>query len=236
MIKGYFRVSLFLFLLYNICDVVVMELKMPKYELRDYIEFKMKDDNIYRGNVFAIDQDHLGFFYDVTSIIDDEKVIIKDVREENVIRKYVETVLCYIERNNKYLMLLRNKRKNDLNEGKWLGIGGHIEYNEEPDDALIREVKEETGIRLLDYTKRGLIYFIDVDYTELMHLYTSNEFEGFITPSDEGSLSWIDKDRIFDLNLWDGDRVFLKEMMEDDSYFEMELYYQKNIFKGSKKL
>ena len=111
MIKGYFRVSLFLFLLYNICDVVVIELKMPKYELRDYIEFKMKDDNIYRGNVFAIDQDHLGFFYDVTSIIDDEKVIIKDVREENVIRKYVETVLCYIERNNKYLMLLRNKRK-----------------------------------------------------------------------------------------------------------------------------
>ena len=133
-------------------------------------------------------------------------------------------------------MLLRNKRKNDLNEGKWLGIGGHIEYNEEPDDALIREVKEETGIRLLDYTKRGLIYFINDDYTELMHLYTSNQFEGFITPSDEGSLSWIDKDKIFDLNLWDGDRVFLKEMMEDDSYFEMELYYQKNIFKGSKKL
>jgi hypothetical protein len=123
--------------------VVVIELEMPKYELRDYIEFKMKDDNIYRGNVFAIDQDHLGFFYDVTSIIDDEKVIIKDVREENVIRKYVETVLCYIERNNKYLMLLRNKRKNDLNEGKWLGIGGHIEYNEEPDDALIREVRKK---------------------------------------------------------------------------------------------
>ena len=96
MIKGYFRVSLFLFLLYNICDVVVIELKMPKYELRDYIEFKMKDDNIYRGNVFAIDQDHLGFFYDVTSIIDDEKVINTEGYKAEVKANEIATLKRYL--------------------------------------------------------------------------------------------------------------------------------------------
>lgn len=210
--------------------------KVPKYNLKDFLEFNMDDGLTYKGNVVGIGSDNSGFYYNCLSTVDSVKCIIEFVREENVIRKYTLTVLCYIERDNKYLMLLRNKRKNDYNFGKWLGIGGHVEYNEEPDDALVREVKEETGVTLLDYRKRGLIYFINDDYVEIMHLYTSNSFEGFIRPCDEGTLSWVDKDKIFDLNLWEGDYAFLNEMMNDSSYFEMELYYENNKFKGSKKL
>lgn len=209
---------------------------MPKYQLFDFIEFKMDDGIIYHGNIIHIKEANGIYLYDVKSVVDNLNGIIEDVKEEYVLRKYVETVLCYLERDNKYLMLLRNKKEKDFNKGKWIGVGGHVEYNEQADDAMVREVKEETGVTILDYDKRGMIYFIDDDYIMVMHLYTSKSFTGFIHPCDEGTLAWIDKDKIFDLNLWEGDKCFLKEMMEGNSYFEMELYYENDIFKGCKKL
>ena len=120
------------------------------------------------------------------------------------------TVLCYIEKDNKYLMLYRNKKNNDLNKGKWLGIGGHIEENETPEAALLREVKEETGLTLLEYKRRGYIKFINDDYEEEMFLFTASKYEGKLIDCLEGELHFIDKEKIFNLNLWEGDIYFLK--------------------------
>lgn len=150
--------------------------------------------------------------------------------------KPVETVLCYIERDNQVLMLLRNKRKQDMNKGKWLGIGGHIEYNETPDDALVREVKEETNLTLTDFVKRGVIWFINGGYTEIMHLYQSASFTGALMDCDEGTLEWKDKASLMQLNLWEGDRIFLEEMYSTASYFEMKLYYENDRLIRSEKL
>lgn len=141
-----------------------------------------------------------------------------------------KTVLCYIEDNNKYLMLHRTKKNQDLNEGKWLGIGGHIEANETPDEALIREVLEETGLTLLNYTFNGIVEFINDNYKEIMYLYTSNSFEGLISECNEGELSWIDKDKILSLNLWDGDKIFLKKLFNNETNFYLRLYYENNNF------
>ena len=141
-----------------------------------------------------------------------------------------KTVLCYIEDNNKYLMLHRTKKNQDLNEGKWLGIGGHIEANETPDEALIREVLEETGLTLLNYTFNGIVEFINDNYKEIMYLYTSNSFEGLISECNEGELSWIDKDKILSLNLWDGDKIFLKKLFNNETNFYLRLYYDNNNF------
>lgn len=209
---------------------------LSKYKLYDFIEFKMDDGNIYHGNIIHIKELNNKYLYDVKSVVDNLNGIIEDVKEEDIIKKFIETVLCYLERDNKYLMLLRNKRKNDINQGKWIGVGGHVEYNEEADDAMVREVLEETGVTILDYDKRGMVYFIDTDYIMVMHVYTSNSFTGFIHPCDEGTLSWIEKDKIFDLNLWEGDKVFLEELLNNGPYFEIELYYENNEYKGSKKL
>lgn len=141
-----------------------------------------------------------------------------------------KTVLCYIEDNNKYLMLHRTKKNQDLNEGKWLGIGGHIEVNETPDEALIREVLEETGLTLLNYTFNGIVEFINDNYKEIMYLYTSNSFEGLISECNEGELSWIDKDKILSLNIWDGDKIFLKKLFNNETNFYLRLYYENNNF------
>lgn len=135
------------------------------------------------------------------------------------------TVLCYIENDNKYLMLYRNKKNDDLNEGKWLGIGGHIEKGETIDQALLREVKEETGLTLLSYKKRGYIKFINDDYEEEMFLFTASSFEGSLIDCVEGELHWIDKDKIFELSLWEGDIYFLKPLINEEEYFSIDLIY-----------
>lgn len=143
----------------------------------------------------------------------------------------METVLCYIENNkNEYLMLHRVKKNNDLNEGKWIGVGGHIKTCESIDDALIREVNEETGLILNSFIKRGIVRFINDDYSEIMHLYTSNSYSGDIIDCDEGILKWIPKNEIFSLNLWEGDRIFLNKLINDDEYFDIKLIYSNNTF------
>ena len=144
------------------------------------------------------------------------------------------TVLCYLKKDNQYLFMLRNKEKNDLNEGKWIGIGGHIEPGETKEEALIREVKEETGFTINSFSYRGEILFINNDYQEIMYVFTSDDFTGEMIECDEGELSWIDKDRILDLNLWEGDRYFLKPLLNSDKMIKMEMRYKDKQLVGVK--
>ncbi|MBQ2116810.1 MAG: 8-oxo-dGTP diphosphatase [Lachnospiraceae bacterium] len=142
------------------------------------------------------------------------------------------TTLCYIEKDNKYLMLLRNKKKIDINKDKWIGVGGKFEADESPEECLLREVKEETGLTLTEYKMRGIITFISDEWeTEYMYLYTAGKFEGNIMECDEGELKWIPKDELFDLNLWEGDKVFLKMLIENSPFFSMKLVYTGNTLK-----
>ncbi|MDO4939362.1 MAG: 8-oxo-dGTP diphosphatase [Lachnospiraceae bacterium] len=138
----------------------------------------------------------------------------------------INTTLCYLEKNEKYLMLYRNKKKDDINEGKWIGIGGKFEPGESADECLVREVYEETGLKLNSYEYRGLIHFIpDNAEDEDMYLYTADKFTGDIMVCDEGELAWIDKKEIFNLNLWEGDKIFLKKLLNGESGFEISLFY-----------
>ena len=142
------------------------------------------------------------------------------------------TTLCYIEKDNKYLMLLRNKKKIDINKNKWIGVGGKFEADESPEECLLREVKEETGLTLTEYKMRGIITFISDEWeTEYMYLYTAGKFEGNIMECDEGELKWIPKDELFDLTLWEGDKVFLKMLIENSPFFSMKLVYTGNTLK-----
>ena len=138
-----------------------------------------------------------------------------------------ETVLVYIEKDGKYLLIYRNKKKNDMNQGKYIGIGGHIEKGETKEEALIREVKEETDLIINSYKYRAKLLFINDDYSEIMHLFTSDDASGELTNDcNEGELVWVDKDKILDLPTWEGDRAFLKIMEETEDYFEMTLKYK----------
>lgn len=119
------------------------------------------------------------------------------------------TTLCYIEKGNQYLMLHRISKENDINKDKWIGIGGHFEGDESPEECLLREAKEETGLTLTSYRFRGIVTFCSEGYqTEYMCLYTADAFSGTLKECDEGKLEWVDKDKIYDLNLWDGDELF----------------------------
>lgn len=145
------------------------------------------------------------------------------------------TVLAYIKKDDCYLMLLRNKKQNDMNEGKWLGIGGHVEENETPDQALIREVKEETNLDVISYTYRGLLTFINNDYQEIMHLYTVEKFSGELKECDEGTLKYQKIKDIPNLNIWEGDKVFLVLIAKDVPFFKLTLIYENDKLKEVKK-
>lgn len=140
-----------------------------------------------------------------------------------------ETTLCYIERDNQYLMLHRIKKSNDPNKEKWIGVGGKVEVGETSDECLCREVLEETGLTLTRYQYRGKIYFYsDIYDDEIMYLYSATEYEGKLIECNEGNLAWINKSEIQGLNLWEGDRIFLKKLLEDDNDpFVMRLYYHR---------
>lgn len=142
---------------------------------------------------------------------------------------YKLSTLCYIKRDDSILMLHRVKKKNDINKGKWIGVGGHFEDGESPEECLIREVLEETGLKLASYKFRAIITFIyDKDIVEYMHLYTADEFSGDMIECDEGNLSWVPKSKLLDLELWDGDRIFLRLLDERDDFFSLKLIYDKN--------
>ncbi|GAB5614648.1 hypothetical protein JCM37172_17540 [Faecalimonas hominis] len=137
------------------------------------------------------------------------------------------TTLCYIEKDDSYLMLHRVSKKNDVNKDKWIGVGGHFEAGESPEDCLLREVKEETGLMLTSYRFRGLLTFVFNDNeAEYICLYTADGFEGEITDCDEGTLEWVSKKKIPELNLWEGDKIFFELLNRNEPFFSMKLVYQ----------
>ena len=136
-----------------------------------------------------------------------------------------ETVLCYLFKDNKCLMLLRNKKEDDMNHGKYIGIGGKIEVGETPEVALIREVREETSLFLMGFTKRGIILFQNDDYSEVMHLYQSKTFMGELKECDEGHLEWIDTDEMLTLPMWEGDKAYLP-LLKTEKYFKLKIKYR----------
>lgn len=136
------------------------------------------------------------------------------------------STLCYIEKDGKYLMLHRNVKKNDVNEGKWIGVGGHFEEDESPEECLLREVKEETGLNLTSYRYRAMVTFVSGNgVTEYMSLFTADGFEGEQIPCNEGDLEWVEISRIEELNLWEGDLIFHRLLLERDAFFSLKLVY-----------
>ena len=139
------------------------------------------------------------------------------------------TTLCYLERDGKYLMLLRNRKKKDINKGKWIGVGGKFMRRESPEECASREVFEETGYVLNTARFRGVVTFVSPQYVdEYIFLFTSEDFSGEEHPCDEGELAWIPKEEIGSLNLWEGDRIFLKLLAEDAPFFSLKLVYDED--------
>ena len=160
----------------------------------------------------------------------------------------INSTLCYIYRwpqagtegeraglsDREVLMLHRTRKKNDINHDKWIGIGGKFEDRESPEDCLLREVQEETGLRLTSWRYRGIVTFIsDQAETEYMHLFTADGYEGEITDCDEGELCWV-RQRDFDaLPQWEGDRIFLRLLDEEAPFFSLKLEYQGDCLKDA---
>lgn len=137
------------------------------------------------------------------------------------------TTLCYIEKDGKYLMMHRVKKENDENHDKWIGVGGKFKAAESPEDCLLREIKEETGLTLTEYRFRGIVTFVlNGTETEYMHLFTATGFQGEMKDCDEGTLEWIPKSEIYDLNLWEGDKVFFRLLEKDENFFSLKLQYE----------
>lgn len=137
------------------------------------------------------------------------------------------TTLCYIERDDSYLMLHRVKKEKDMNKDKWIGVGGHFEEGESPEDCLLREVREETGLELTAWKLRGIITFVtDVYEPEYMFLYTADGFCGEMTDCNEGTLEWMKKSDVYDLPIWEGDKVFFRLLEERQEFFSLKLRYE----------
>ncbi len=138
------------------------------------------------------------------------------------------STLCYIEKDGKYLMLHRTVKENDVNKDKWIGVGGHFEYGESPEECLLREVREETGYTLTSWRYRGIVTFVyGEDVVEYMSLYTADGFEGTPIPCDEGELEWVEKEKISDLELWTGDKIFFRLLEEEREFFSLKLVYDR---------
>ncbi len=140
------------------------------------------------------------------------------------------TSLCYIERDGRYLMLHRVKKELDENKDKWIGIGGKFEEGESPEDCVLREVHEETGLTLVSWRYRGIVTFVSDEWgTEYMHLFTSEDFRGTLREDcEEGTLEWIEKSRLLSLPIWEGDKVFLRLLDTDEPFFSLKLRYAGN--------
>jgi len=143
------------------------------------------------------------------------------------------TSLCYIEAEGRYLMLHRvaKEKKDDPNAGKWIGVGGHFEDGESPEECMLREVYEETGLTPVSWKQRGIITFVSDQWeTEYMHLFTaeitSEDAVRELAECDEGELAWIEKEKVFDLPLWEGDKVFLKLLETEQEFFSLKLRYR----------
>ena len=141
------------------------------------------------------------------------------------------STLCYIEHDHQYLMLHRVKKKNDVNKDKWIGPGGHFEPDESPEECLVREVFEETGITLTDYRFRGIVTFVSGNgVTEYMHLFTARyDFPADPLPDcKEGVLEWVPIEKVWNLNIWEGDKIFFRLLDENAPFFSLKLVYNGN--------
>ncbi|WP_110940334.1 NUDIX hydrolase [Geosporobacter subterraneus] len=138
------------------------------------------------------------------------------------------STICYIERENQYLMLHRIKKANDVHHGKWIGLGGKMEPGETPEECIIREVREESGLSIHAPTLKGILTFPRFKDEEdwYVFLFVARNFSGEITDSSEGVLQWVDKGELENLNLWEGDRLFLR-WMEQDHFFSGKITYEK---------
>ena len=137
------------------------------------------------------------------------------------------TTLCYPEREGKYLMLHRVKKEKDANRDKWIGIGGKFLDGESPEECLLREAAEETGLYLTSWRYRGIVTFVSDRWeTEYMHLFTADEWEGEMHPCDEGELAWVEKSAVQNLPIWEGDKIFLRLMAENAPFFSLKLCYE----------
>ena len=142
------------------------------------------------------------------------------------------TTLCYVEKDDSYLMLHRVSKKHDVNKDKWIGIGGHFEEGESPEECLLREAMEETGLRLTSFRFRAIVTFIADGWPpEYMCLYTADGFEGELTDCNEGKLEWVKKAEVTKLKLWEGDKIFLKLIAEEAPFFSLKLMYQGDVLK-----
>ncbi len=138
-----------------------------------------------------------------------------------------QTTLCYIEQDGCYLMLHRVKKENDENKDKWIGIGGKFEDKESPEDCMLREALEETGLTLTSYRYRGLVTFVSDRWpTEYMHLFHADDFSGQLKSCDEGDLQWLPKEQLYSLPMWEGDRIFLDLLEQDVPFFSLKLVYE----------
>ena len=139
----------------------------------------------------------------------------------------INTTLCYLEKDGCYLMFFRNKKEHDPCEGKWVGIGGKFEAGENSEECLLREVKEETGLTLTEYKSRGVVHFkSNVLPDEEMYLFSATGWEGEMIPCNEGTLEWIPKEKVMDLNLWEGDPYFLEPMLNGERDIELTCRYE----------
>lgn len=136
------------------------------------------------------------------------------------------TTLVHLEKDGCYLMLHRIRKEADENKDKWVGIGGKFEPGESPEDCALREVREETGLTMHSWAYRGIVTFVSDEWgTEYMHLFWSDDFSGSLRDCDEGELEWVDKRRIFELPIWEGDKIFLRLLDTDEPFFSLKLCY-----------
>lgn len=146
----------------------------------------------------------------------------------------INTTLCYISRGDEYLMLHRVKKENDLNRDKWIGFGGKLEENESPEEGILREVREETGLVLTDLRYRGIVTFVSDRWPgEYMHLFTAEKFDGALRDCDEGEIAWIGKADFAALPQWEGDRIFMKLLEEGAPFFSLKLRYEGEKLAGA---
>ena len=140
----------------------------------------------------------------------------------------LNTTLCYVTRGSQVLMLHRVKKKADINKDKWIGIGGKFEDGESPEDCVLREVKEETGLTLTSYKFRGLVTFVNNEYeSELMCVFTADRYTGELIECNEGQLCWVDKTKVPELPAWEGDKVFLDLLLSgEERFFSVKLQYK----------
>lgn len=139
-----------------------------------------------------------------------------------------KTTLCYICKDGKVLLLYRNKKQQDLNQGKWIGIGGHFLEGESEEECLLREVYEETELILTSYKLMGKLNFYIDEIEEICFLYKAYDFKGKEKECNEGTLVWMEEQKIFNLPLWEGDPLFLKKLLNEEDYFEMSLVYKQD--------